>query len=211
MIDATSNGVQDHSDQQQQSTALSAHAALSPVRTKLDQSPLHLKAQLLSSHNHAEQTQQLSLADSAGQNQPLSPRALRRSPRASRLSPRASLDLSLHPEHDGTCIVRIVSDPPDAMYLEPDQDTVIQDPTLVAVLEHAVWHPNAHPIFHVPMPVSRRASQYGDTESEADDSCLSPARSARADGHHLSQPLLANGHHTDAGKRFFSMCASPLC
>lgn len=203
LIDVASNGVHDRSDQQQQSTDLSAHTALSPVRTKPEQSAFHLKSQLRSSDNSAEQTQPLSLAESARQTRQLSPRALR-------LSPRASLDLSLHPEHDGACIVRIVSDPPDAMYHEPDQDTVIEDPTLVAVLEHAVWHPNAHPVFHVPMPVSRRASQYGDTESEADDSCLSPARSARVDGHHLSQPLLSNGHHTDAGKLLLAHMLSLL-
>lgn len=74
-----------------------------------------------------------------------------------------------------------------------DTDTVIEDPTLVAVLEHAVWRPDAHPVLHVPLPMSRRASQHGDTDSEADESVLSPARSTAGE-HQLSQPLL-NGHH----------------
>lgn len=105
-----------------------------------------------------------------------------------------------------------MSDPPDAMYVE--EDTLIEDPTLVAVLEHAIWRPDAHPVLHVPLPYSRRASQYGDTDSEADDSILSPVGST-AGGNPLSQPLLADGqhghHHNHSEDASLCHCLAQCC
>lgn len=181
-VAGTTNGTVSSTDHEQPPSDLTSFPPLSPIQTKSHSQPASdaqqshdsLKPVTVAAANgsHAADTQL-----------PAQPQ---------RLSPRASLDLSLHPEDGTSCIVRIISDPPDAVY--EDTDTVIEDPTLVAVLEHAVWRPDAHPVLHVPLPVSRRASHYGDTDSEADESMLSPARSTAGE-HQLSQPLL-NGHHS---------------
>ena len=84
------------------------------------------------------------------------------------LSPRASLDLSLHPDNDGECIVRISADPECAPYpVDPHEDSLIEDPTTVAVLEHAFQPNTTHPVFHVHMP-SRHSSHPGHAAPEAD-------------------------------------------
>ncbi|KAL3145053.1 hypothetical protein ABBQ32_003542 [Trebouxia sp. C0010 RCD-2024] len=89
------------------------------------------------------------------------------------LSPRASLDVSLHPDNDGVCVVRISAEPGDAHYPE---DSLIEDPTAVAVLEHAFQPNTTHPVFHVHMP-GRPSRHYSRAASEADseDPCGHPA------------------------------------
>ncbi len=115
------------------------------------------------------------------------------------LSPRASLDLGLHPDNDEVCVVRITADPGRAHYRETNtEDSVIEDPTAVAVLEHAFQSNTTHPVFHVHMP-SRRSSQHGheaasEADSEADYIHQSVAYGVHQD-HQLSQPLLSG---TDA-------------
>ena len=107
------------------------------------------------------------------------------------LSPRASLDLSLHPDDSETCIVRISADPERAHY--PDsfsQDSIIEDPTTVALLEHAFQPNTTHPVFHVHMP-SRRSSQCGhEAASEADSEDHESARAAQ----HAHQLPGGHGH-----------------
>ena len=112
----------------------------------------------------------------------------------STLSPRASLDLSLHPDNDQMCVVRITADPEREHHPHSStHDRLIEDPTAVAVLEHAFQPNTTHPVFHVHMP-SRRSSLQGhetasDSGSDADHS-LQPG-SSRVHAHHaLSQPLL---------------------
>ena len=168
-----------HTDSVLPTSDMTSFPALTPIRTKAYQS--HDQPASLTAKSHAPHAQ----------------------PPPQRLSPRASLDLSLHPENGTSCIVRILSEPLDAMYEE--EDTVIEDPTLVAVLEHAMWQPNAHPVLHVPLPISRRTSQHGDIDSEADESLLSPARSEGV--HQLSQPLLQDGQHSHhSGSYAFRCC-----
>lgn len=113
---------------------------------------------------------------------------------SSTLSPRASLDLSLHPDNDQMCVVRITADPEREHHPHSStQDRLIEDPTTVAVLEHAFQPNTTHPVFHVHMP-SRRTSLHGhetasDSGSETDHT-LQPG-SSRVHRHHaLSLPLL---------------------
>ena len=124
------------------------------------------------------------------------------------LSPRASLDLSLHPDNDGQCIVRISADPERAHY--PDdftQDSFIEDPTTVAVLEHAFQSNTTHPVFHVHMP--SRHHNHAASEADSEDHqghpfAASSRQAAAAEGHehaasdHL-QPLLHDAHHQQHG------------
>jgi len=110
------------------------------------------------------------------------------------LSPRASLDLNLHPDNDQMCVVRITADPDREQYPHSStQDSLIEDPTAVAVLEHAFQPNTTHPVFHVHMP-SRRSSLHGhETASESDseaDHTLQPGSSQVHAHHALSQPLL---------------------
>ena len=113
---------------------------------------------------------------------------------SSMLSPRASLDLSLHPDSDQMCVVRITADPErEHNPHSSTHDRLIEDPTAVAVLEHAFQPNTTHPVFHVHMP-SRRSSLQGheaasDSGSDAND-CLQPGSSRVHDHHALSQPLL---------------------
>ena len=119
------------------------------------------------------------------------------------LSPRASLDLSLHPDDDGVCIVRISAEPEHAHYPE---DSLIEDPTAVAVLEHAFQPNTTHPVFHVHMP-GRPSRHHSRAASEADseDPCGHPAtpssyHQVHGRNHLVSeseqrQPLLHDAQH----------------
>lgn len=119
------------------------------------------------------------------------------------LSPRASLDLSLHPDDDGVCIVRINAEPGHAHYPE---DSLIEDPTAVAVLEHAFQLNTTHPVFHVHMP-GRPSRHHSHAASEADseDPCGHPAtpssyHQVHGRNHLVSeseqrQPLLHDAQH----------------
>lgn len=131
------------------------------------------------------------------------------------LTPRASLDLSLHPDNDGECIVRISADPERAHY--PDdfsQHSLIEDPTTVAVLEHAFQPNTTHPVFHVHMPSrhhSHAASEADSEDHEGHPTASSSRQAAATPGHrhavsdhdHL-QPLLhvaqsqLHGHESGA-------------
>ncbi|DBA86562.1 TPA: hypothetical protein ACH3X1_005042 [Trebouxia sp. C0004] len=110
------------------------------------------------------------------------------------LSPSASLDLNLHPDNDQMCVVRITAYPEREHHPHSStQDSLIEDPTAVAVLEHAFQPNTTHPVFHVHMP-SRRSSLHGhettsESGSEADHS-LQPGSSQMYAHHALSQPLL---------------------
>lgn len=86
------------------------------------------------------------------------------------LSPRASLDLSLHPNEEEVCIVRIRADPGRGHYPE---DSLIQDPTAVAVLEHAFQPNTTHPVFHVHMP--SRPHSHVPSEANPEDQYCHPA------------------------------------
>ena len=121
------------------------------------------------------------------------------------LSPRASLNLSLDPDNDGECIVRISADPERAHYPNNfSEDTVIEDPTTVAVLEHAFQPNTTHPVFHVHMPSRYHSHAASEADSEGhrghpfeSPSCQAAAAEGReyadSDQDHL-QPLL----HDDA-------------
>lgn len=126
------------------------------------------------------------------------------------LSPRASLDLSLYPDNDGECIVRISADPERAHY--PDdfpQDSLIEDPTAVAVLEHAFQPNTTHPVFHVHMPSRHHSHAPSEADSEGHQ-CHPPTsasrqaaadagqESAAAERDHL-QPLLHGAHRQQHG------------
>ena len=126
------------------------------------------------------------------------------------LSPRASLDLSLHPDNDGECIVRISADPERAHY--PDdfsQDTVIEDPTTVALLEHAFQPNTTHPVFHVHMPSRHHshAASEADSEDHGGHPTASSSRQAAAtQGHRHAvsdhddlQPLLHDAQRQQHG------------
>ena len=112
------------------------------------------------------------------------------------LSPRVSLDLGLHPDSDEICVVRITADPQRAQYPEDDfKDSIIEDPTAVAFLEHAFQPNTTHPVFHVHMP-SRRSSQHGqeaaseaDSEADHEHQFAASAHSMHGDNQ-VSQPLL---------------------
>ena len=132
------------------------------------------------------------------------------------LSPRASLDLSLHPDNDCECIVRISADPDRAHY--PDdlsQDSVIEDPTTVAFLEHAFQPNTTHPVFHVHMPSRHHSHAVSEADSEDHQGrpfAASSRQAATAEGHEHAasendqlQPLLhdaqrqeKNGHESAA-------------
>lgn len=126
------------------------------------------------------------------------------------LSPRASLDLTLHPDNDGECIVRISADPERAHY--PDgfsQDSLIEDPTAVAVLEHAFQPNTTHPVFHVHMPSRHHSHAPSEADSE-NHICHPPTSASRQAGpyagqepaasdHDHLQPLLRGAHHQQHG------------
>ncbi|DBA66577.1 TPA: hypothetical protein ACH3X2_002234 [Trebouxia sp. C0005] len=126
--------------------------------------------------------------------QTASPHAHHNMQEGSSLSPWASLDLSLHPDDNQMCVVRITADPErELLPHSSTQDRLIEDPTAVAVLEHAFQPNNTHPVFHVHMP-SRRSSLHGhETASDCDsdaDHTLQPGSSQVHAHHALSQPLL---------------------
>ena len=112
---------------------------------------------------------------------------------SSTLSPRASLDLSLHPDNDQMCLVRITADPEREHHHSSTQDRLIEDPTAVAVLEHAFQPNTTHPVFHVHMPSRRSSLQGHETASDSGSDAhhtLQPGSSQVHAHHALSQPLL---------------------
>ena len=121
------------------------------------------------------------------------------------LSPRASLDLTVHPESSEVCVVRITADPERAHYpASYPKDSLIEDPTAAAFLEHAFQPSMQQPVFHVHMP-SRRGSLHGQEEasdhgSESGDLHQQFASSQLPNGDsQLTEPLLSSDGHLHSG------------
>lgn len=163
--------------------------ALLPVSSVPSQSPMFLAeapaSAMAATFSNLHAAAEYETAETDG-------KAQHRMPAGSILSPRASLDLTLHPDDEGMCVVRITAQPERAQHPSSlSQDTLIEDPTAVAVLEHAFQPNTTHPVFHVHMP-SRRNSQHGhETASEADLESDHMHQTPFND-HQLSSPLLGS-------------------